>query len=1566
MNRALAYLLLVLMILPLLIVPVPGVAQRITVGVSLKAGTYNFYNVTPTNQTVKITSDGMLRIIINRTEATELGTTVRISFIFDADRYDPNVGGYFLNASNIGVYAPTNPGQSPFGGVIDITQNSTLTDGTQAVGNVTVINGGTITIILIDLSKLPDLQNVVYVTNVYTETSTVANLTNTLLRVKVYDAASWDAVISGNPFEVIYIPVICSDVNIYVVGTPATVGSNVTITVSFHRFFAKVQTIAGVSLDIATSNLTLLKMINYYNISEEYTLASFINGNQTIGGTEVYSSPTITLLNASTFTYTGQVKDYAPTVADPTEPYVSAYYMFEATFRHEIVNETYDLVFTIQCNSNNVSSITTPYLRILATLDVTTIEVAGNSTTINPGDIVNFTAHNIPLQYLTAPDYGVLRFALINPELTVIIPASNITLSANTSTGVINGSFVLPDAPYGGRSFSTYLVFNDNKWVKGADITVSPYIRTYVLTNTSAYAEDAGNSYIGRFILGSTSAPGDYILIKGYGFALSNLTAFTVSVNATDVIIIDMHYNTTTGKTLILAKLLDVNGTPIPVGTGFIRAGEMGTPNNAYTPFSVVRGSGFEKVLFNPGWFYNGTEYYIIHDKLGDPYVYFPVQYPLVNDTFTTTTWPFNTIIEVIGWPTDTFMLKAFNKDFNMSFNLLNMSLVNGYGNTNLYGLTIPFLPYGNYTLLEGTLLSVDNRTVFTVYMGIDVDLDTCRNGTLSVAIVGAAPNTEYNFTFDYQANELYYAITRYIPPQWTGTWVLTIITDSYGTGSITVPLTTLYPTSYVTNATWDVITWLRLNGTGTLNLSFAVDVSYGGFTDNLTSPITYLFGPSDTVPGTFYIYVNATYNVTVTRVSVGYLPRENVVISVPETLLPGDTIVVQIFPHNASVWGMIIEPTTMFEENTLVGWYLNVRLVEPLTNNVVERVAGYYAGNLIIEDVDMDGNNEIWFAVNLTAPFILGVDKTYRVDVQLFLAVLDPTTNATGVSAVDNGCSVQVEINGTIYWNGYDTAIMLGGDEQIVTVLGVLEGKLDFIKNGIVVINATVNDINTYLKVDITDFLREINGSLALIKNDTVTLIDGQARIEAKLDVLLNLTSEVNDTVNMILACCNDVNTVLNRIEGTLNSTYTVVLEIRSNLSILMDAVNNVVIPKFKELYDNITVEITTSRELVIANISAINESLSLLITVESQKLQNMTNDLSSLIISKLSELYRNVTIEINASRDLIIQKIYDVNESIVAILRDESNNIKAMIRALNATLLSRLNDLEGTLIYYMTAYEQRLEGVINETADDIVYKLTITIDNRYDSLKNLITLRADRLEMIINDNVSTILATIGNVNLTVHSRLNELEVKLGDVNATVMAGIFKLQTDLENAKQLILDTITNGHAEILGNLSETNALILRVNETLTLKIVGEAENILSFLSSLEESMNTSFNNVITALSTAESNILGKITDANNMLSSKIDNVLSTLQEQITSTSQDLKNAIDTAKNDIVSSLTSKVDSSTQTLSGKLDDLKSTQESSTNSINSNISLFGTATLLLLVVAIGLVGYSLITRRPAG
>ncbi|MEM4433290.1 MAG: hypothetical protein QXT03_05715, partial [Desulfurococcaceae archaeon] len=141
MNKLYSLLLISLMLLPLTIIPERVAGQVVIAGVNVKAGTYDFYNTQPITTPVVVSNTGSLRIIIDRTALGWLGDYIRLSFILDGDRFNPNAGGYFLRVSNIGDYGPIDPTESPYGGVIKITENSTLTDeyGNE-VGNVTVID----------------------------------------------------------------------------------------------------------------------------------------------------------------------------------------------------------------------------------------------------------------------------------------------------------------------------------------------------------------------------------------------------------------------------------------------------------------------------------------------------------------------------------------------------------------------------------------------------------------------------------------------------------------------------------------------------------------------------------------------------------------------------------------------------------------------------------------------------------------------------------------------------------------------------------------------------------------------------------------------------------------------------------------------------------------------------------------------------------------------------------------------------------------------------------------------------------------------------------------------------------------------------------------------------------------------------------------------------------------------------------------------------------------------------------------------------------------------------------
>ncbi len=1824
MHKIYSYILLVLMLLPLVIIPKPATAVRVTVGVSVKAGTYNFYDTEPTTDNVLITDNGILRIIINRTEASELGDYVRVSFLENTtlDIFNPDAGGYFLNVSNINVYAPSDPAQKPYGGVIDITRNSTLSNGTAIVGNVTVLAGGSEVIIKVDLSKLPSLANVVYITDTTDEEYDYRNLYNKWLRVKVYDAGSWDAVISANVFKIIYIPVSCNDVIINVYNAPVIHYQDTTIQVSFERFFDKVLAITGVQLNVSQNNKTTITMINKYNTSEQLLLVNFTNGVLTTNGTPAFL-PWSVEYNASTINFTGWIADYAPYSVDPNEPYVSALYLFDAYFKHEIVNETVNLTFTIHCSSETAATLTTPYLRINATLEVTTTDIAGDPTETNPGDIVNFTAYNVPKDYLSSVDCGASMFNLTYGSTIFSIDVSSfITLICNMTTGIINGSFTLPDKPYGGSPFTTYLVFNDGKWIRDGILYISPYFETFIVTNETLRAVDHGSEFEGLFVKADFAAPGDYLYVKGYGYNITNTSYLIARLDSTILLPWALAVFNDTGKFYAVFRIANMSLYPVAPGSYTLWIGFIDRPGDDYSKlFTVVRNDTVRKLIFFDNLIniirWNNTDYSLFHKKLGEPYTtVFDVEYPLVNDTFQTTTWPTHDYIEIIGFTEDYVNLTFYSLTWNIHYQFLNITLTHGYARVLLEGKTIPFIPYGNYTLRLGNETitgSIDDRRIFKVYMGIDVDVSECRNGTLTVNIVGGAPSTTMTLNFTYRVNE---TTNNYSPtgtPWWNGVLSVNVTTNIYGTGSTTIPLTTVYPDDYVVNATLDTLIYLgirlsEIENIGNTTFLFVYNATLDTIDDNLGTGITYELGPSDTEIN-FAFHVFAKYNFTLTIDVTYILYRAYFVISVPETVLPGDKITVQIFPHVTDIWDLVVEPAWLFDVDpsliTKIIWYLDIRLVDPVTNSIVNRVEGYYAGSLQYMDLDDDGDYEFWFVAELTAPFLLGNDKTYRVDTKLMfaLATTNTTVITTGISSNDGGCHNNVTVNGTIYFSGYGTYIMLGGDHQIVTVLGVLEAKLDRIYNGIVELNATVNDMYTYLKVNITEFLNAINNTVVEIKEDTAELLVGQARIEANLSTLLSLTTEINNTVTMIFVCCGELSSKLDRIEATLNETKTYVLWINGNVTSLITKIDLEVIPKFTELYNNLTVEINASRDLILYKLSEVNSTIinyvlainntvtdvrnilvsqvipllnwyygnlsikisdvnasilaelhnvntSLTLKIDAvyldlnntlttilykleeyynnldTKLSNIYNNLtlkidnstttllnkidavnrsitlfintstnricsklstlqslietrfndtfnlikdmnasltafindtkvellakidavnttlSTLVIDKtnmlhdlileatinmtsmmneyytnlsqkLSDMYSNLTLKIDNSTTTLLNKIEAVNQSIILFVNMSTNRIcnrlsmlqslieqrfnttfnmiknmnstiiakiddstttllvkldnvnatlftkveaeanmtrelmTTLITNLNQTIMNRLDEMEGTILVVMAAYEQKLEGLIEETADDIIYNITLTIDNDYNALKDLINIRADQILFKINESTTTIITRINNLEVTLTGKLDDIETLINDAKADIMTELGNIETSMQtyyNSLKNIIETSTvDIKMNITGNINnavdELSTLALDINKTVTLLIKGKASELTALVNKLKTDLST-------ALNTTGTKIIDEIKSAHDSLTGKLNDLSNKIDSQTTT----LKNELSNVANQ---------------LSDKLDTLSKAQKDSTDKINGNVSIFGSATLLLLVIVIGLVGYNIISGRRA-
>ncbi|MEM4910741.1 MAG: hypothetical protein QW073_01085 [Desulfurococcaceae archaeon] len=1542
MNKLYSLLLISLMLLPLTIIPERVAGQVVIAGVNVKAGTYDFYNTQPITTPVVVSSTGSLRIIIDRIALGWLGDYIRLSFILDGDRFNPNAGGYFLRVSNIGDYGPIDPTESPYGGVIKITENSTLTDeyGNE-VGNVTLVD--TYVIIWLKLIHF-DLSNVIYISNVYTGYYRYENLYEKELRAKVFKAEAWDAAVSTNTFSII--PIYCSDIMINVNPYNVVYGDNTEISISFHQLFNRIYNAIGIELNVAY-NFTRVTMYNKYDFDENYVLVEFDNGVLISGGYPVFD-PYYVRATDKEIIYNGIISDFAPSIDDPNYDVLVATYEFMVEYM--FVNESVDIstVVTSEC----VSTIDSSRLHVLSSLIIIPQDVVGNNY-INPGDYVEFIAHNVPYQYLGI-DYYVTSLRLINYTVFDLV---NFIYINYYSDGVVTGTVVLDELPYGGYDWLVRLMFSNDKYIEDGYLTIVPYIEVYVLTSESAYAEDYNGYYYGRFnVPGDTSAPGDYIVIEGHGFQIDQ--GLWVYLNDTPLVVQIRHLNNYTGEVYVLVKLLD-NTTyqPIAPGNYKLLVGVRNTPNNATIGFNVVRSGEFTKVLFNPEVGLDTDGFYVKHYKLGYPYVYFDVKYPFENDQFYPYQWPYDTDVEIISWLSNSFTFKLYNKDYDTVYEWFTINLTYGYGSVSLTGRAIPFLPHGEYTLLDETLRSVNDRTVFTVYMSIDIDVDLCRGGYFNVTIVGGAPNTNYTLFFNYSVVEITYGVSLSTVPYWIGEFTINVLTNNYGYGYASVPLTTLYPTDYVSHVVWDTIVQLGLEGEDNITFVYRLSGSYLGI-----SPTNYYESSATVYDSNYSTIFHAVthYNITKTYETVGYIPRYYFVISVPEVVTPGQNITVQIFPHYTNVWDLIVVPQWLWEETFIIAreTTLYARLVDPVTNAKVDETNWY---RLIVEDVDEDGVGEVWFVTVLKAPFVLGYDRTYRVDIRIFAVTVVAGTQPTGINVTDEGCYVYLDINGTIILQGYDSLMMIGGDKQIVTVLGAIYGEVLNIRDNVVEIKALVNNLITLIETDVMQLLQQINDTVAFIKGDVIEIKKGVATLITNVSTLINMVTWIDGNVSLIVTCCGEVKDILNRVESKINDTYTVVLRIDGNLSDLINTIYSNVIPKFNELYNNLTIYINTTGEYVIHEIEGklnnVNESLYMLIVTSRNELNTTLHNLINTVLNRIDRaeesIKSNVTLTLNATisdlKNWLSAQLVEVGENftkrVLIAIEDARSSLESRMSDLIATVLNRIDNATGEVKLHIDNKVHELSVNLTRYIDNKVTNIILAINSTENRLANLISAKADELKLLVGEVNSSIIACIGNVRFEVITSLKEINATLYNRTVTLELGLVKLSSDVAFLKDLVNNSYSDLKITLFNINSSVSELLISINDTLVLRIRADLGELKSALSDLSL-------DVIDALDNTRATIESMLTDTRSFIETQLRGMIT-----------NVTNILDTFRSDV----STKIDDSSYSIMDKQEATYRELAGRTDRINVNLLLFSSAILLMEIIILAIVGYGFIARRaPVG
>ncbi len=1396
--------------------------------------------------------------------------------------------------------------------------------------NYAIIRSSTdpnIVLLAIDLSTI-DLSNVVVHREAFGDI-VVMNLYGIplWLRVRDYNPPSPpDSALSVNRFAVIQPPVIDWDEYItveYFIGNTeadkAKYGTKVNITIRLPDEIKYLLNITGGAPELTFENVTVFNvtMFNLDNPADRDLLYSNLflvpQDNDYLELVDWDISADGTVLNI-----TGYVRDFAPlAVHEDASSEPKAFYGFEVYLEF---NRTADVGYglnlselppcpnvvdndTISFVFSTTGSTSTVYVEVWTSLEVVGnyTDVAFDPSDLNPGDVVRFKLHNLPVPY-----NDTLYQVVFTTSYTTIVSTtfSYVGTESTPAEGIVVYDVTLPDGEWGGLTAYVTFVFrrvgyeihvSEHPSCYPVTVVVKPYADIFVLLNDPSYIVAQDGVIYRQFVHWSqsdyTAAPGDYILVKGYGFITEG--GLDVLINETITLKKLLERNSSSdpglepGRAILVVKVnVTENGVICPCRDNRLTVvGTLYNSTNRYTTdenLTIDFRPDLWKILVNPDLLYDpvAQTVYVTQERLS----LFDVYYDLVDDPvapggdkFVEDTLDEEFRLEVIGVNASSVEL-LFDNTYPhfLNFTWNNVSLQCGYAYVDYTGATIPFYPMGTYTLvvLNGTTVlvpeAINGSDVFEVHPNLDIDVlpddDTsgrrCCNVTFNV--VGGLPDDVLTF----HGNAVIEITTDEFggPTVWrTEAISVDVATNTYGIGNTTIYGTVFYDSTELQNDVKSYMDGHSFSGEG--DISFTID--YSGELDYFTNDtlvIWYVYWGTNTereftleVTGTVH-YFEVTDEIDWT-VSVK-VPRTRVVVSVPETVLPGDNITIQIFVHETAVSHDQVTPEKLWE--LMYPYWISVRLVDVSASTSGSWVA-LYGGWLrfdsgttevelpngkvaklvrVLEDVDGDGVDEVVFLVVIPAP-ITTYDVTLRVDVNITLAY-ENTGTPTFLDLVDDECTFEANYTGARLWATHYTHVLYGGDHHLTTVLGLLEAKLDYIKDDTVYIRGKVDDVWTFITVDLMDFLEAMNNSI-------ITKIDG--------------------------------------------STAT-----------------------------------------ILTTLGEINVSLTDLMTTLAGEIEFKIDESTATIIAKLEDVNATLYLKIDESTDFLASLVGD--------------------------LFTRLDELEANVVYTILAVNESVVGHIDVVADDLRYDILLRIDEAEETLSDLITVKADEIEYLINEANITIVAKIGESTLTITDAVDsakaDLEVYIDGQTATIRSDIAAVKTDTESIIDLVnaLQTSVSDLSVKLVQVNDTlYALVLSVGDDVKATIIGKADDILGFLNEFKTATETSFSNVLSAIDelgtdveAAKAEVLANLSSVYSDLSSKLDDLSSAISDASTS----IEDKITSAKNE----LSTKV----ETLAG---DLKSTVEEKTDAVNSNVTTFSLTLLILVIVLIGLVGYSLIVARRA-
>ena len=350
---------------------------------------------------------------------------------------------------------------------------------------------------------------------------------------------------------------------------------------------------------------------------------------------------------------------------------------------------------------------------------------------------------------------------------------------------------------------------------------------------------------------------------------------------------------------------------------------------------------------------------------------------------------------------------------------------------------------------------------------------------------------------------------------------------------------------------------------------------------------------------------------------------------------------------------------------------------------------------------------------------------------------------------------------------------------------------------------------------------------------------------------------------------------------------------------------------------------------------------------------IKDMLANAQEVIVNSISEGVANITALINDQTVTLTASLSDIQEMLGS-LDVKVTNLQTAVDLYGGQVLTALNAISDQLT--------SINVTITEGMATIETNLG-TIQTSLDTIAEMLNETKTVIIEEIGNNIAQISAKLDNATLTITGSLDNITslikqvssgFTLADIKLFITAAKSEVLASIDsNSMQIIdkLDTldveIKNGTARICTHLGKIDASLSDIQKALS--------DLMNSVSDVKATVNTKGDEIITTITNAKGEVIAKISATTDAVNKARADIINNLE----SAKGELATKIDNAQN----ALSSKIDAKSTDLSNAINSGYSDTKKSIDNVNSNVTIYGATSVVLLVIALGLAAYGILVRK---